>query len=76
MSILVLNRCWNYKSHIKEQNPTFKILNHFMEECTVPIISFDYFGFVIFNGLNTVKYLSRDDIGDLLLMEWDVSYPT
>ena len=43
------------------------------------ILLFNYFGFVIFNGLNIAKYLSRDDIGDLLLkkhnLEWDASYP-
>ena len=62
-------RLRNYKSHIKNKNPTCRILKHFIDECYHSNDPFKYLGFLIIEVLNNAEYLSRNDIESLLLQK-------
>ena len=55
----------NYKSHIKNNVKSCKIVRHFKEECK----GLSNLRFIIVDILNNVIHLSSDDIDDLLLQK-------
>ena len=59
----------NYKSHIKNKNPTCRILKHFIDACYDSNDPFKYLGFLIIEVLKNVQYLSRNNIESLLLQK-------
>ena len=56
-------RLSNYKSHIKNNVKSCKIVGHFIEEC----IGVHNLLFIIVDVLNNVDHFSSDEIDDLLL---------
>ena len=62
----------NYKSHIKNKNPTCRTVKHFIDECYDSSDPFKYLGFTIIDDLNNAEYLSRNDIGSLLLQKENI----
>ena len=57
----------NYKSHIKNKNPTCRIVKHFIDDCNDRYLRFKKLDFLIINVLNNVDDLSENDIESLLL---------
>ena len=45
----------NYKSHIKNKNPTCRIVKHFIDDCNDPQLPFKYLGFLIIDVPNNVE---------------------
>ena len=43
-------------SHIKNKNPTCRIVKHFLGECNHPRVPFKYLGFLIINVLSNVEH--------------------
>ena len=60
-------RLSNYKSHIKEQKLTCRIVKHFMENGNDN--GFNNLRFTIVDCLNNVDSLTNDEIDDLLLQK-------
>ena len=48
-------RLRNYKSHIKNKNPTCRIVKHFIDDCNDSQLPFKYLGFLIIDVLNNVE---------------------
>ena len=71
----------NYKNHIKNKNPTYRIVKHFIDDCNDPHLPSKYLGFLSINVLNNADDLSENDIQSSLLfkknlLDWDFSDPT
>ena len=62
-------RLRNYKSHIKNKNPTCRIVKHFIDDCNDPHLPFKYLGFLIIDVFSNVDDLSQNDIESLLLQK-------
>ena len=62
-------RLGNYKSHIKNKNPTCRIVKHFIDHCNDPHLPFKCLGFLIIGVLNNKDDLSENDIESLLLQK-------
>ena len=60
-------RLRNYKSHIKKNVPSCRIVTHFIVECCDEEISFKYLASVILDVVNNASGLTRNQIDDLLL---------
>jgi len=58
------SRLANYKSHIRKQNPTCRIVNHFINECMENHLNFR---FILVDVVNNTDSLSQNEIDDLLL---------
>ena len=62
-------RLGNYKSHIKNKNPTCRIVKLFIDDCNDPHLPFECLGFLIIGVLNNKDDLSENDIESLLLQK-------
>ena len=60
-------RLRNCKSHIRNNNPTCRIVEHFIDDCNDPHLPFKYLGLLIIDVLNNVDDLYENDIESLLL---------
>lgn len=60
-------RLYNYKSHIKKNAHSCKIVEHFINACSDREMPFKYLAFVIFDVVNNTSGLTQNDIEDLLL---------
>ena len=60
-------RLANYKSHIKKNRPTCRIVRHFMEECIDKTLK--NLKFIIVDVLNNTENLSETEIDNILLQK-------
>jgi len=58
-------RLANYKSHIKKQLKTCRIVQHFIEDCPDPTLN--NLKFIIVDAVNNTDNISKTDIDSLLL---------
>ena len=60
-------RLSNYKSHIKKQIRSCRIVNHFIDSCRKGVDGVDNLCFVLLDSVNNVEGLSSDEVDALLL---------
>ena len=63
------NTIKNYESHIKNKNPTCRIVKHFKHAFNDPHIPFKLLAYLIIDVFNSVERLSENDIESLLLQK-------